>query len=319
MSWAWMFVIGRALAGPDAGAPPQPVCSDTEPLVCMQQGVALRADDPAAAAQRLQVACDGGVADGCSYLGSMTAAGEIGEADPSTALALYRQACLAGSAHGCTHATQAMLSDDAAGAFALLEEACSADVASACEDLGALYATGKGVATDDAQAVELYRRSCQLSARACRQLGVRTVQGRGVDRDVAAGVSLLVRACDGGSVQACHTAEEVLLDPSQAPADLLKVASVRQAGCTAGSARSCASLGFQLVQGSGVPEDVPGGVRLLTKACEGGEGAACGGLGFHHREAGRLDEARTWFARGCEAGVDQACVDLLALNQGQGP
>jgi len=303
-----MFWFLTAALAADGG------CSASAPLTCMQEAVAQRAEAPEAAAAMLQTACDAGLADGCSTLGAMKASGELGAPDPSGALALFERACLEGSAHGCSQVTGALVRTEPARAAKVLEAACGRDVSVACEDLGALHANGTGVARDESQAIALYRRACELPRPSCRQLGVRTVEGRGVDQDVGAGLRMLQTTCAAGSAQTCRTLVGYLDDPGVTTRDPGALAMARQAGCEAGDAWSCAGLGFQLYKGDGIPADEAGALVLLAKACDGGEGAACGGLGFHHREAGDVAAAKEWFAKGCMAQLDQACLDLAALN-----
>jgi TPR repeat protein len=72
--------------------------------------------------------------------------------------------------------------DCASGDFAACTARCAKGDGEACSTLGAIYRTGgHGVARDEARAVELYRRACNLgSAKGCRNLREMYSEGRGV-------------------------------------------------------------------------------------------------------------------------------------------
>jgi len=307
MIWIWTAL---ALAAP-LDVPP---CASGDAVACMQQAAEARAERPEEAARLATIACEAGLGDGCTLVGALSQAGSLGPGAVDAALGHFQRGCEAGSGPGCSRAVALLLPSRATEAAELLEKACGTGIATACEDLGTLYARGTGLPQSDDQAIALYRQACELPAAACRQLGVRTVEGRGLPKDVTAGLGLLEGTCRSGSAQTCRQLVTYLTNPDIVPEDLGRIAGARQDGCVAGDAWSCAGLGFQVYEGKGLPKDEAMALRLLEKGCTGGEAAACGGIGFHHREAGRPDEAKPWFAKACEAGLDRACVDLVQLN-----
>lgn len=66
----------------------------------------------------------------------------------------------------------------------MYEKACSADFATACYNLGLIYADGILVKQDFAKAKELYEKSC-AGDEGCTNLGLLYANGAGVQQDYA--------------------------------------------------------------------------------------------------------------------------------------
>jgi serine/threonine protein kinase len=125
-------------------------------------------------------------------------------------------------------------------AATLFDQACSAGSREACANLGVMYASGKGVAKDDARAAALYATACNAGdATGCNNLGNIYALGRGVSKDFAEAASLYARAC------------------------------------AAGNAVSCSNLGNYYYHGIGVVMDSGKARQFLTKGCGMGNQWGC--------------------------------------------
>ena len=154
------------------------------------------------------------------------------------------------------------------------EQACAADVGPACNDLGALYGLGKGVARDDVEAARLYEKSCDLrDAVACQNLAAFYVEGTGVLQDPDKARSLYELGCELGEPASCRDLGHLYVGSD--PPDYQRARVIWQQGCDEGFGQSCADLGFIYIQGLGVPKDEPKGVALMSKGCDLGYDHVC--------------------------------------------
>ena len=73
-----------------------------------------------------------------------------------------------------------------------------------CNDLGALYADGKGVPKDEVRATSLYEVACsQHNVSGCANLGWHLYKGIGIKVDKPKGRELLAMACGTNDEWAC--------------------------------------------------------------------------------------------------------------------
>jgi hypothetical protein len=144
---------------------------------------------------------------------------------------------------------------------------CRADDATACNELGFMFATGTGTAKNDARAVEWFKRSCSLnSSEGCSNLGFMYDEARGVARDEVRARELYERACLEGEAGACYN-RGVL--PSGENISWL------QRACDGGVPASCSALGDKYVNGGEVERNAAKALSLYTRACDGGDRRAC--------------------------------------------
>lgn len=128
-------------------------------------------------------------------------AGEARSHEPSapTEAARHRTACESGDFVACHAAAlndyHSPPSPDAdRRAFEYFERACRGGYAPSCNGLGVMYATGRGVAQDEAEAVRIYHQACLDGAStACTHLEQALRYGRGVAKDGAAAEAAAVR------------------------------------------------------------------------------------------------------------------------------
>jgi hypothetical protein len=110
--------------------------------------------------------------------------------------------------------------------------------AAAANNLGNLYATGSGVARDDAQAAALYRRGAELGEPdAMTNYGIMLMNARGVARDDEQAVSLYRRAGNANGMQLLalmvDAGRGTPRDPSEAADLYLECFRLKQAACRA--------------------------------------------------------------------------------------
>lgn len=114
----------------------------------------------------------------------------------------------------------AYISGDFATALREYRGAAEAGDASAQNNLGVMYATGRGVIQDPAAAVQWYRRAAeQGDARAQYNLGFMYADGRGVPRDHAMAVHWFRRAADLGDASAQNNLAFMYLNGRGVPKD----------------------------------------------------------------------------------------------------
>ena len=85
-----------------------------------------------------------------------------------------------------------------------LEKDCNGGNASACVNLGVMYANGKGVKQDYKKASELYQKACNGGvASSCYNLGIMYYNGQGVKQNKSKAKKLFGDACDMGDQVGC--------------------------------------------------------------------------------------------------------------------
>ena len=153
-----------------------PACNNL--ATAMMQGVGMARDEAAAAAVFAKL-CDANNAPSCGNLGYLRMTGVGIAKDVALGMALAKKGCDAGDANSCNmvgfgylNATNAD-AGDAVLASTFFQRACNAGLAAACDNLGQLYADGKGVDGDMRKAEGLFRRACDGgNAAACTHLAL---------------------------------------------------------------------------------------------------------------------------------------------------
>jgi TPR repeat protein len=150
--------------------------------------------------------------------------------------------------------------------------------------LGRLYASGMGVARDDAEAVRWYRMGASAgNLNAATALAMALIEGRGTNRDEAEGLRLLRAAAEQDEHEALHR------------------------------------LGVILSQGRLVAKDTAEAIRLLAKAAEAGHVPSMLDLAFVYNsaEGGFADpvKAAFWYKRAADLGSSAGMVNLGFMHQ----
>jgi len=128
-------------------------------------------------------------------------------------------------------------------AATLFDQACSAGSREACDNLGVMYASGKGVARDDARAAALYATACNAgNALGCNNLGNIYASGRGVSKDNAQAASLYTKACADGNAIGCSNIGNYYRLGIGVEKDAAKARQFLTKGCGMGNQWGCDRL-----------------------------------------------------------------------------
>ncbi len=146
-------------------------CENRYYASCVSSARAFWAEKDAYKAKHFyQIACDAGVAVGCTGLGSLY---ETGEGVPSRnfdeAMKEYQKACQQGEPHACRNigmmyreGVPGFVTIDYRRAFNEFERACNMQGGAGCRNLGYAYRHGEGVNPDASKAFLSYEKSCEL-------------------------------------------------------------------------------------------------------------------------------------------------------------
>ncbi|MEL6342232.1 MAG: tetratricopeptide repeat protein [Myxococcota bacterium] len=191
--------------------PHYPACFDLSGII--QRGE-VRATASLNRTALLKRACDGGVADGCTYLGRSYLDGDARTLE--RAAALLERACDGGSIEGCAtlgaeHLPGGAFSTDADRAIPLLRKTCAQGNVRGCSNLATAYTNGFGVERDFDESRRLYALSCkQNDPTACRGLGILYAEGFGVDVDQERARTLFEHACRSGDPVSCDILRQAI-------------------------------------------------------------------------------------------------------------
>lgn len=237
----------------------QRACLDGSAIACAKlggrllQGIKESADE-AQILDLVTTACNGGSAEGCSYLAYLYATGERGVSeDDARALVLYEKACDGGDANACynvgiNHEKGWGTRESPSNALTAYERACHLGNALGCTNAGFLHERGTGIRPDVMQAARAYRRSCEGTPcetgdpLGCFNLGVLYRDGMGVARDKAAAVELFTRSCDRGNVMGCANLADFYATGDGVPEDKEKARELYQRACDGGHEEACTFL-----------------------------------------------------------------------------
>jgi TPR repeat protein len=142
---------------------------------------------------------------------------------PCADLARCEEACRHGDESQClaaanNYATGDGVAQDEARATSLLETACSARSGAGCNLAGRMYEFGHGVPRDAAKALSLYERACSEGYMGgCYNVAVLVEEGKGAPRDTARAIALYQKVCDAGSRAACAAVNRLGSSPAPKP------------------------------------------------------------------------------------------------------
>lgn len=120
------------------------------------------------------------------------------------------------------------------------QSACDGGDLDACNELGALYEDGYGVAQDLVRARSLYEQACNgENLRGCNNLAALYLNGIGVEADQERAFHLFVMSCEGGSAFACGNVGVCYEYGAGVPADMAQANEYYQRACDAGHENFC--------------------------------------------------------------------------------
>ncbi len=204
-------------------------------------------------------------------------------------------------------------------------EAAAPDNAVAATLAGLAYGFGRGgVAADDYEATQLYRRGCDGGVgRACYRLGANYHNGKGVTPDQEKAAQIWARGCDLGDAESCTDLGYLYEHGIGVAQSDVSATDYYRRACDAGNALGCNNLGHRYQTGKAVAQDEAQAATLYRRACDGGSGLGCGNLGFLYAGGvgvGRNDaEAVKFYRLGCDMSDGASCGNLgFMIDAGRG-
>ena len=200
------------------------------------------------------------------------------------------------------------------------EAACQNGNADACNRLGVMYATGKGVVPNIPRAAKLYRKACDCgSAVGCANLGYIYQYGKDGTQDYVSAIACYKKACDGGNAGGCTNLGLMYEKGHGVNQDNMAAAHYYKKGCDDGNAAGCTNLGYMYEFGYGVNEDKKLAADYYQKGCDSGNARGCGNLGWMYyggsRTATDRVRGKNLLERACKMGYEQSCNKLKEIRK----
>jgi len=152
---------------------------------------------------------------------------------------------------------------------------CDAGDMGQCNDLGFDFDHGRGVAEDEARALELYELACNGGdGMGCSNAGILFNNPDGAAFDRAKALARFEDGCRLDNGKACFNGALNIIKHTENP-DFTRARELASKGCDLGSVDACNSYGVLLVNGQGGPADRAGALAMFEKACDAGEPVAC--------------------------------------------
>ena len=185
--------------------------------------------------------------------------------------------------------------------------------------LGLMYAAGRGVPQNFAEARKWFRKSAeQGNARAQTGLGLMYMQGAGVRQDYAEARRWWQRAAEQGYAVAQHNLGVMYSEGIGVPQNNDEGVKWYRKAAEQGYAGAQYSLGFMYAAGRGVPQNFAEARKWFRKSADQGNADAQYELGFmYHSGAGvhqDFAEAAKWYRKAAERGDEAARKALGELS-----
>jgi TPR repeat protein len=246
----------------------------------------------------------------------------IETADFERARELSAAACDLGNAEGCAvlgalYANGLGVPTNDVRAFALWTRACEGDAARGCANLGWMYWFGRGTEADPDMARALWELTCGLSARACAELAEATF-----DTGYPAQAAIYARhACGEGDAMGCRLLGTMHERGSGAEPDRWLALALYERACEGDDAFACTLLGTALWACDDGPCDRNRATDLFVRACIRGQAQGCtsAGMAYLANEDRKADLHRELLERGCELGDPEGCTWARELADTPGP
>jgi TPR repeat protein len=149
--------------------------------------------------------------------------------------------------------------------------------------LGKMYAAGIGVASDEAKAVDWYRKGAAAgNVHAMAELAGALLEGRGVEKNAQEAVRLLKAAADKDQPEAMHRLGVLLRDGKATDKNVAEAVQLLTKAGNAGYAPAMVEIGQTYDKGLGVAADAAKAAAWYKKAADLGNPAAVMNLGNLH-------------------------------------
>ena len=151
--------------------------------------------------------------------------------------------------------------------------------------LGRMYATGIGVARNEAEAVAWYRKGASAgNANAKTALAVALIEGRGTGKDPQEGVRVLREAADTNNHEAMYRLGVILADGKLVNKDAAEAMRLFTQGAEAGYVPAMLDLALLYNTGEGASADPVKAAMWYKRAADLGSTAGMVNLGFMHQQ-----------------------------------
>ncbi len=259
-------------------------------------------------------------------LGAMRLAGDGGARDTDAGLRLLHQAADSGLPEAATALGRALLALQVAGdvrggppeaVVTLFRAAAGGGEAEAMGRLADLYASGRGVPQDLAQAASWRRKAAEAGyAPAAHALGLMYLAGQGVTAYPLEAARLFAKAAEAGHVASMLRLADMYFDGLGVFKDREHALSLYDKAGAADVA-AAGALCQRFAAGDDAHRDPDRGLRFCRKAAEAGDMAAATVLGLgmlRGRLAGDTATATTWISRAAWAGYPEAMYVMALLH-----
>jgi len=237
------------------------------------------------------------------------------------AITAYERACERGAAGGCFNAgllAKLAAAPDFEKSARMMKRGCDLKDNEACNQLGAAYRKGRGIAQDLQKAFSLFGQSCEDgNGNACANVSSMYEAGEGMAADLELAVAFAAKACDDDPspdlADTCAHAGVLLFEGEGVKHDPARAVAYFTRACER-AATTCHGLAVATAKGVGTKKNLPKARELYRTACDAGNLAACNNLGdLERRGLGGpkdLADATLLFKRACDGEVDVACRNL---------
>jgi TPR repeat protein len=207
-----------------------------------------------------------------------------------------------------------------AEAVRLYRKAADAGHAPAMNNLGNMYASGRGVEKDDGEAARWYRKAADAGdAVAMNNLGNMYANGRGVEKDDGEAARWYRKSADAGHAAAMGNLGNMYESGRGVEQNDDEAVHWYREAADAGDAPAMSNLGVMYGSGRGVERNEGEAVRWYRRAADAGRTVAMSNLGVMY-ESGRgveknEEEAARWYRKAADAGDAVAMSHLGSMYE----
>lgn len=199
-----------------------------------------------------------------------------------------------------------------------LQQAAAAGEVSSQLKLADMYSLGKGVAKDDRQAFDWYRKAADAQdAEGQFHAGTMFIEGRGTAKDVEKGVELLTLAARQKQAAAPVSLGRLYLRGYIVPANIGEARPWLEAAARQDGAENQYKLGHLFLKGTIVPQDLIRARYWFEQAAGEGLAKAQYNVGWMMQEGlggeKRPDQALEWYKKAAKQGYDKAQYSLATM------